>query len=149
MTNVRRSIPLAAAWLLSGSLIAACGGPIDIEKATYAGNCGSPVDVTDAVAASCGGDGCRCDKDCFAPSQDPAPGCAKDLQVTYSFEGSSKTMTCGPSQDERFVFVVSSAGEGTCEAGPCVLSGNACGPANAANGSCCTGFCDANGVCGL
>jgi hypothetical protein len=112
------------------------------------------VDVTDAVADSCDDGGCSCDKSCFAAgntgSADPAPGCAKDLQVTYSFEGgSSQTITCGPAQDESYVFTVSADGDASCAAGSCTMNGNACGPANAANGSCCSGYCDANGVCGL
>lgn len=136
--------------LIAGTL-AACGGPIEIEKAVYAGNCGQPVDVTDRVAGSCDDDGCTCDKSCFAPSDDVAPGCAKDLVVTFRHkrEG-SETITCGPSQNENYVFEVSADGDASCEMDTeCIMNGNACGPANNPNGACCSGFCDENGVCGL
>src|SRR5687768_2718909 len=80
--------------VLSGALLFSCGGAIDIEEATYAGSCGNPVDVTDAVADSCDDDGCSCGKSCFANGitgiDDPAPGCAKDLEVTYSFEAAAR-----------------------------------------------------------
>jgi hypothetical protein len=89
----------------------ACGGAsplggIKIEKATYAGNCDAPVDRTSAVAASCDGDGCYCDKGCFASETDPAPGCAKDLVVTFNAGAGSDTVTCGPENDESFAFVI-------------------------------------------
>jgi hypothetical protein len=131
------------------SLLLACGGPIEIEEAIYAGNCDEPVDVTRDVAASCSGDGCWCDSSCFAQGEDPAPGCAKDLEVTFRYEGETETITCGPSRDQRYVFVVSEDGVASCEQGSCVQSGNACGPANQDNGDCCSGYCDSNGVCGL
>ncbi|MFO0632318.1 MAG: hypothetical protein U0168_05660 [Nannocystaceae bacterium] len=146
-----RRPPLRALALALGAAgLAACHG-IDIEQAVYAGNCGHAVDVTDRVAESCDDDGCRCDSACFAPSTDPAPGCAKDLRVTFRHrrEG-SETITCGPAQNDNFVFEVSADGDASCEMGSnCIANGNACGPANNPNGSCCSGFCDANGVCGL
>jgi hypothetical protein len=134
----------AVAWTL-----AACSSPIRIEEALYAGSCGEPVDVTRAVADSCGADGCWCDSACFAQGDDPAPGCEKDLEVTFRHNGQSDTITCGPSRDQRYVFVVSEDGAASCEAGACIQSGNACGPAGNPNGDCCTGYCDENGVCGL
>jgi hypothetical protein len=144
-------VSVGPSWLISGGLLLACGGPIDIEKATYAGSCNRPVDVTDKVADSCDDDGCRCDKSCFAAGlENHASGCEKDLEVTYSFEGgASKTITCGPTRDETYVFTVSAEGEASCAAGAssCIRSGNACGPAGSAVAACCSGYCDENGVC--
>jgi hypothetical protein len=136
-----------------GSPLAACGSPIEIEIATYAGSCGTPIDVTDAVADSCDGNGCRCDRACFAGGiSDPAFGCEKDLRVRFNFEGGApQTITCGPTRDDAYIFVVTAEGEASCAAGPsaCIRAGNACGPANTAVAACCSGYCDENGVCDL
>jgi hypothetical protein len=73
-----------------------CGALIGSVSATYAANCGHPTDVS-SVFRSCLGQA-ACSVTFSAP--DPAFGCAKDLEVSY---------TCGADAAARQVYVTPEA----------------------------------------